>query len=105
MVERVPAYGSCVRCQRALGLASVKRGGAWYGNAACAEGRDCPLDERDPDVAEAALYSRPRRFFRARAPKELNGPQNRRTAQGPYSSTEAAAGGGASSARSSGRMS
>lgn len=105
MVERVAAYGSCVRCERALGLASVERGGKWYGNAACAEGRDCPLDERGPAVAEAALYSRPRRFFRARAPKELNGPQSRRTARGPYSSTEPGAGGGTSSARSSGRIS
>ena len=71
-MERVPASGSCVRCQRSLGLASVKHGGLWYGNAACAEGRDCPLDARDPAVAEPALYSRPRRYFNARAPKELN---------------------------------
>jgi hypothetical protein len=73
-VERVPAYGSCRRCQRALGLASVKRDGEWYGSVACAEGGDCPLDVRDPEVDEAALYSRPRRFFRRRAPKELNRP-------------------------------
>jgi hypothetical protein len=72
MIERVPASGSCVRCQRSLGLASVKRDGRWYGNVACAEGRDCPLDVRAPAVAEPALYSRPRRFFGARAPKELN---------------------------------
>jgi hypothetical protein len=72
MVERVPASGSCIRCQRALGLASVKHDGLWYGTVACAEGRDCPLDNRQPGVAEPALYSRPRRFFTARAPKELN---------------------------------
>ena len=71
MVERVPASGSCIRCQRSLGLASVKRDGLWYGTVACAEGRDCPLDSREPAVAEPALYSRPRRFFAARAPKEL----------------------------------
>ena len=71
-VERVPAYGSCRRCQRALGLASVKRDGEWYGSVACAEGGECPLDVRGPSVAESALYSRPRRFFRSRAPKELN---------------------------------
>jgi len=72
-VDRVPAYGSCARCQRALGLASVKRGGRWYGAVACAEGGECPLDFRAPAVGEVALYSRPRRFFRARRPKELKG--------------------------------
>ncbi len=71
-VDRVPAYGSCIRCQRSLGLASVKRGDDWYGTVACADGGDCPLDERDPLVDERALYARPRRFFRKRAPKELN---------------------------------
>lgn len=71
-VDRVPAYGSCVRCQRSLGLASVKRDGQWYGTLVCAEGGDCPLDARAPGVDERALYSRPRRFFRKRAPKELN---------------------------------
>lgn len=72
MTERVPAAGSCIRCHRALGLASVKQGGEWYGSVACAEGRDCPLDVHDPAVAERALYPRPRRFFRRRLPKELN---------------------------------
>jgi hypothetical protein len=71
MIDRVPASGSCIRCQRSLGLASVKRGGEWYGTVACAEGRACPLDERAPKVPESALYSRPRRFFRKRMPKEL----------------------------------
>ncbi len=73
MVERVPASGSCIRCQRSLGLASIKRGEEWYGSVACAEGRDCPFDTRDPQVDELALYSRPRRFYAQRAPKELNG--------------------------------
>jgi len=76
MVERVPASGSCIRCQRSLGLASVKRFGLWYGSVACAEGRACPLDSRSPAVGEPALYSRPRRFFAPRAPKELNSPQS-----------------------------
>lgn len=72
MTERVPAAGSCVRCHRALGLASVKHGEDWYGSVACAEGRDCPLDVREPEVAERVLYPRPHRFFRKRLPKELN---------------------------------
>ena len=71
MIDRVPASGSCLLCQRSLGLASVKRGDAWYGTVACAEGRACPLDERAPAVPERALYSRPRRFFGKRLPKEL----------------------------------
>ena len=71
MVDRVAAARSCLRCQRSLGLASVKRGEAWYGSVDCAEGRDCPFDERAPAVAEDALYGRPRRFFRKRRPKEL----------------------------------
>jgi hypothetical protein len=60
-----------VRCGRALGLASAQVDGRWYGNAACALGGECPLDDRVPAVAEAALYTRPRRFFRRRQPKEL----------------------------------
>jgi hypothetical protein len=61
-----------VRCQRSLGLSSVKRGDAWYGSVACAEGRICPFDTRAPAVPEPALYARPRRFFARREPKELN---------------------------------
>ena len=72
VVERVAASGSCIRCQRSLGLASVKRDGLWYGSVSCAEGRVCPLDSREPEVAEPALYARPRRFFARREPKELN---------------------------------
>lgn len=71
MVERVAASGSCIRCQRSLGLASVKCGDLWYGSTACAEGRVCPFDSREPAVAEPALYSRPRRYFARREPKEL----------------------------------
>jgi hypothetical protein len=77
MVERVPASGSCIRCQRSLGLASVKRGEHWYGSVPCAEGLACPFDVRAPEVPEPALYSRPRRFFAARAPKELRAAQSR----------------------------
>jgi hypothetical protein len=72
VVDRVPASGSCIRCQRSLGLASVKRADLWYGSVACAEGRECPFDSRSPAVDEPALYSRPRRYFARRAPKELN---------------------------------
>ena len=74
MVERVAASGSCIRCQRSLGLASVKREDLWYGSTACAEGRVCPFDSREPAVAEPALYSRPRRYFARREPKELKRP-------------------------------
>jgi hypothetical protein len=72
-VDRVPASGSCVRCGRALGLASAEVGGLWYGNASCATAAECPLDERDPDVPEAVLYPRPRRYMRRRKPRELRG--------------------------------
>ena len=53
MVERVAASGSCIRCQRSLGLASVKHGDLWYGSTACAEGRACPFDSREPEVSFA----------------------------------------------------
>jgi hypothetical protein len=71
MIDRVPSSGSCVRCRRSLGLASVKVEGEWYGSATCASGGDCPLDRREPIVAEEALFARPRRHFRRRTPKEL----------------------------------
>jgi len=71
MIDRVPSSGSCYRCQRSLGLASVKVGEHWYGSAGCATGGDCPLDRRDPAVPERALYPRPTRYFLARPPKEL----------------------------------
>jgi hypothetical protein len=45
--------------------------GQWYGTATCAQDGECPLENREPSVPEAALYSRPRRFFRRRQPKEL----------------------------------
>ena len=71
MTDRVPASGSCVRCQRSLGLAAAKVDGQWYGSATCAEGGACPFDRYAPAVPEVALYSRPRRFFRVRGPREL----------------------------------
>jgi hypothetical protein len=70
-LEHVAAAGSCVRCGRALDLASAEVDGKWYGNSACATGGTCPLDDREPAVPEEALYSRPRRFFRRRRPIEL----------------------------------
>ena len=72
MVDRISSSGSCVRCRRSLGLASVKVEGEWSGSATCASGGDCPLERRDPAVAEEALFARPRRHFRRRAPKELS---------------------------------
>jgi hypothetical protein len=68
-----PQSGSCVRCRRSLGLASVKIGGLWYGNEACALGAACPLDTHTPAVPAPWLYTRPQRFFRRRKPKELRG--------------------------------
>lgn len=81
-MDRVPATGSCIRCQRSLGLASVKVRGEWYGMATCAEGGPCPLDREAPAVAEAALYARPRRYFRQRTPKELKAAAWHRTPAG-----------------------
>jgi hypothetical protein len=68
-----PQSGSCVRCRRALDHASVKVGGLWYGNEACALGGPCPLECRAPAVPEPWLTVRPQRFFRRRKPKELRG--------------------------------
>ena len=70
-IEEVPASGSCSRCQRALDLAAIKVRGQWYGNAACAEGGDCPLEGQSTAVDEALLYPTPKRFFRKRRPREL----------------------------------
>ena len=53
------------------GLTAAKVDGKWYGTVTCAEGGECPLENRAPSVPEAALYCRPRRFFRRRRPKEL----------------------------------
>ena len=74
VVERRPinGSGSCARCQASLDLASLKRDGVWYCSAGCAEGRVAERP-REPRVPEPWLYARPRRFFRARAPKELRG--------------------------------
>lgn len=72
-IERAPANGSCARCGRALGLASAEVNGLWYGNSGCASGGACPLEAHPPAVSEAALFARPRRFFRRRRPNELRG--------------------------------
>lgn len=63
--------GSCARCRDSLDLASVKVGDTWYCSSACAEGR-VAAECTTPSVPEPWLYGRPRRFFRARKPKELN---------------------------------
>lgn len=81
-MDRVAASGSCIRCQRSLGLLAVKRNSNWYGTATCAEGGECPLERAAPGVAEAALYARPRRHFRSRLPKELKASAARRTPPG-----------------------
>jgi hypothetical protein len=67
LFEESSATGSCVRCQRALDLASVKVDGQWYCRASCASG----VAGEKPRVPELALINRPRRHFRRRAPKEL----------------------------------
>jgi hypothetical protein len=77
-VERVPSSGSCARCGRSLDLASAKVDGRWYGNAICATGAPCPLDERAPEVPERRLFARPARFLRKRLPKELRASTRRR---------------------------
>ena len=82
-IERVAAAGSCARCGRALGLASAEVNGLWYGNSGCASGGACPLEDYPPVVAEAALFARPRRFFRRRRPKELLTHEFRTTAGRP----------------------
>ena len=69
-IERIPATGSCSRCQGALGLTAVKLEGRWICSAACAAGE--PGDRYEPAAPEPVLWNRPRRFFRRRVPKELN---------------------------------
>ena len=66
----ISGSGSCARCLETLGLASLKRGGVWYCSSGCAEGR-VSGEPRKAQVPEEWLTARPRRFFRARAPKEL----------------------------------
>ena len=72
MTEPQSATGSCVRCQRGLDLASVKLDGAWYCRASCAAG----VAAEKTRVSEVALYNRPRRHFRRRAPRELRGSES-----------------------------
>jgi len=81
-MDRVPASGSCIRCRRSLGLASVKLGDVWYCSPACAEGDVPAAGSAEPTVSEAALYARPRRHYRSRAPKELRASLVRRTPPG-----------------------
>ncbi len=66
--------GSCACCRGSLGLASLKRKGLWYCSSACAQGRP-EAEPRAARVPEHWLYARPRRFFRARKPKELRSSQ------------------------------
>jgi hypothetical protein len=72
MIDHRPASGggSCARCRASLDLTSVKVGDRWYCSSACAEGHPGG-DARVPAVPEPWLTARPRRFFRARKPKEL----------------------------------
>ena len=69
--------GSCARCRDSLDHASVKVGDAWYCSSSCAEGR-VAAERATPSVPESWLYARPRRFFGARAPKELKSAAVRR---------------------------
>ena len=84
MIDRVPASGggSCVRCKRSLGLLSVKAHDQWYCTASCAEGGPSTPEVGAPAVDEAALYARPRRYFRSRMPKELRASSAARTPPG-----------------------
>jgi hypothetical protein len=66
--EQISATGSCARCRAALDLASVRVGDLWYCRASCAAGDNA---RRTPAVSELALINRPRRYYDARAPKEL----------------------------------
>jgi hypothetical protein len=81
-MDRVPASGSCYRCQQSLGLLSVRANERWYCSASCAEGGPSVPEVGAPAVAEAALYARPRRYFRNRLPKELRASAERRTPPG-----------------------
>jgi hypothetical protein len=63
--------GSCAACLGALGLDAVKHEGAWYCTPSCAQGLGPAADTQT--VADPALYHRPRRFYRKRSPKELQG--------------------------------
>jgi hypothetical protein len=72
VIDHRPALGggSCARCRASLDLASLEVGGIWYCSSACAQGR-VVTEPTPPSVPEPWLYARPRRFFRARKPKEL----------------------------------
>jgi hypothetical protein len=62
--------GSCPVCRASLGLDALKVGDVWYCSSACAQGRT-RAEDRERRVPEPWLYGRPRRFFRARKPREL----------------------------------
>ena len=79
VIDHRPSNGTgvCARCGGPLDLASLKLGEAWYCSSACAQGR-VAAERSEPSVPESWLYARPRRFFRARKPKELKGSAVRR---------------------------
>ncbi|HVH17114.1 MAG TPA: hypothetical protein VNF72_02330 [Myxococcota bacterium] len=54
----------------------------WYCTASCAEGGPPTPEVGATAVDEAALYARPRRYFRSRLPKELRAAAARRTPAG-----------------------
>jgi len=72
MIDHRPASGggSCARCRGSLHLASVRVGDLWYCSTTCADGHRS-AEPRAAAVPEPWLYARPRRFFRARRPREL----------------------------------
>ena len=72
MIDHRPASGggSCARCRASLDLVSIEVSGHWYCTTACADGH-VQAEPRPPAVPEPWLYARPRRFYRARKPKEL----------------------------------
>ena len=74
MSDRALASGSCPRCGKALDLSAAKVDEQWFCSRSCAAGGDDQI-ERESAVPESWLYGRPRRFFRRRAPLELNRPK------------------------------
>jgi hypothetical protein len=75
VIEHRPSSGagSCTNCLAPLDLDAVKSGGTWYCCMSCARGL---AREREGGLPEERLYHRPKRFFRARPPKELRSAQS-----------------------------